>query len=398
MSSPDLSPRPGSGRLTRSWSLVWRLSLAVLVGAAAFAFTYGPAIDRLGPDAGAPARLAGLMALDLLAAPFGIALLAWRRRPAAAAVVVLLSTFSTWSAGAGVLAVVSFASTQSLRRIVGLGLAFTALGTAALLLAPDPEIPVWAEALGLAVLYAVLVLVGLYVRSRRQLVASLQVQAHATRREQEALAENARSAERARIAREMHDALGHRLSVIAMNAGALGSRPDLSADDTRSAAEVVRESAHQAMTELRQVLGVLNEPSSSRSDGSDVPTLAQLGALVQAGVGDGAVPELRWEADPTVVPETVSRHLYRIAQEALTNVRKHAPGQPTVVVVRFPTDDAVELVVHNQLARPVPAVTSAQLHHGLAGLAERARLAGGTLTAGPDGTGFLVRAVLPCPG
>jgi signal transduction histidine kinase len=398
MSSPQSPPPPWRRRLTRSWNLLWPLGFALLVGAAAFAAVYGPAVDRVGPDGADSTRLAVLMALDLVAAPFAIGLLAWRRHPAVGAAVVLLSAFSTLSVGAGVLAAVSFAAAQSTRRIVALGVGFTALAAAASMLVPDPDLPVWAEALGVAVIYALLVLVGFYVRSRRQLVASLQAQAQSTRREQEALGDSARSAERARIAREMHDALGHRLSVIAMHAGALESRNDLSAADTRMAAGVVRESAHHAMSELRQVLGVLNEASTTRSEGSDLPTLAQLAELVDTGVGDGAVPELRWEADVTAVPETVSRHLYRIAQEALTNVRKHAPGQPTVVVVRFPTRDVVELVVRNRLAMPVTPMTPEQGHHGLVGLAERARLAGGSLTAGPDGSGFVVRAVLPCQG
>lgn len=398
MSSPQPAPPRWRRRLTRSWSLVWRLGFAVLVGLTTFAVQYGTAVEEVGPAVEDSVRLGALMVLDLLAAPVALTLLAWRRRPAAGAAIVLLSAYSTLSVGAGILAVVSFAAAQSPRRVIALGVAFTAVATGTVLLVPDPEFPLWAEALGVAGLYALVVLVGLYVRSRRQLVASLQAQAQSTRREQEALGESARSAERARIAREMHDALGHRLSLIAMHAGALESRSDLSAEDTQMAAGVVRQSAHHAMSELRQVLGVLNEASSTRAEGSDVPTLEQLDELVQSGVGEGVVPELRWEADATAVPETVSRHLYRIAQEALTNVRKHAPGQPTEVVVRFPTRGVVELVVRNRLTEPVTAVTPGQLHHGLTGLAERARLAGGSLTAGPDDSGFVVRAALPCPG
>jgi len=399
MSSPHPPQQTRHRGLARSWSLVWRVGLSVLGGMVAFAVVYGTAIDRLDTAGADSVSLAGLMALDLLVAPFAIGLLGWRRHPAAAAATVLLSTFSPLSVGAGMLAAVSFAAAQPLRRAVGLGVAFTAASTAALLLAPDPDFPLWAESVGVAVVYALLVLVGLYVRSRRELVASLTVQAQSTRREQEALGASARSAERARIAREMHDALGHRLSVIAMHAGALESRTDLSAEDTRVAAGVVRESAHQAMSELRQVLGVLNEASSIRSEGSDVPTLAQLEELVEAGVGDGVVPELRWETDASTIPQTVSRHLYRIAQEALTNVRKHAPGQPTLVVVRGAGPGDVELVVRNQLTQqPAASRTArqAQLHHGLAGLAERARLAGGSLSAQPEGPVFVVRAVLPC--
>ena len=399
MSSPHASQPSRHPGLTRSWSLVWRLGLAVLAGLSAFAVVYGTAIDRLGTEAADAAGLVGLMAVDVLAAPFAIGLLAWRRHPAAAAASVLLSAFSTLSVGAGMLAAVSFAAAQPLRRTVGLGVALTLAASAVALVAPDPDVPLWAEALGVAVVYALLVLIGLYVRSRRQLVASLMLQAAATRREQEALGDSARSAERARIAREMHDALGHRLSVIAMHAGALESRADLSAQDTRTAAGVVRESAHQAMSELRQVLGVLNEASSTRPEGSDVPTLADLDELVEAGVGNGTVPELRWETDAGAITPTVSRHLYRIAQEALTNVRKHAPGQPTLLLVRAPRPDEVELVVRNQLPQHQAEPGSADqvgLHHGLAGLAERARLAGGSLSARREGQAFVVRAVLPC--
>ena len=401
MSSPDPPTPRWRGRAARSWSVVWPLGFALLLGGAVAAYQYGTAVDRLAADGSGSVRLATLMGLDVLAAPVALVLLAWRRRPAAGAVVVLLSAFSTLSVGAGALAAVSFAATQPARRVVALGVAFTGLAASAFLLAPDPGISLWAEALAVAVLYGLLVLVGLYVRSRRQLVASLQAQARSTQREQEALRESARSAERARIAREMHDALGHRLSVIAMHAGALGSRSDLSPDDSRMAADVVRESAHQAMSELRSVLGVLNEAPSTRSGGSDLPTLAQLDELVATGVGHGVVPALRADVDPAAVPEAVSRHLYRIVQEALTNVRKHAPGQPTEVSLRRPAPGTVELVVRNQRAAPVGAVdaaTSAQVHHGLTGAAERARLAGGSLTAGPEGSAFVVRVVLPCPG
>lgn len=397
MSNPHPAAPRWHGRVTRSWSLVWRLGFAVLVGGCAAAVQYGTAVDRVGSDGSDVVRLAALMALDVLAAPAALLLLGWRRDPVAGAVIVLLSAFSTLSVGAGALAAVSYAATQPMRRVITLGVAFTLLAATTSLVLPDPEFPWWAEASAVAVFYSILVLVGLYVRNRRQLVASLVAQAQSSQREQEALAESVRSAERARIAREMHDALGHRLSVIAMHAGALESRDDLSPDNTRMAAGVVRDSAHQAMTELRQVLGVLNEASSTRSEGTDLPTLAQLDELVVSGVGDGVVPSLDWQADVTGIPETLSRHLYRTAQEALTNVRKHAPGQSTWVVVRRPTRDTVELVVRNQLAEPVSTVTSAKVCHGLTGLAERARLAGGSMTAGPENSAFVVRVVLPCP-
>ena len=136
---------------------------------------YGTAIDRLGAEAADSARLAGTMAIDVLVAPVAIGLLAWRRRPAAAAASVLLSAFSVLSVGAR----------DARRRLLrggpaaapygrGSGVVFTAVSAAVVqVLDPDPDFPLWAEALGVAAVYALLVLVGLYVRSRRQLVASL---------------------------------------------------------------------------------------------------------------------------------------------------------------------------------------------------------------------------------
>lgn len=388
--------------MIRSWSLTWRIAFAIVVGLTAFAAVYGPAVDQSPSDDSRTVRLLMLMVVDALAFPFAVVLLAWRRRFAVAVVIIALSAISTLSVGAGVLAVVSLTAAQPVRRIVVVGAAFIALSVPTLLVLPDPEIRWWAEALGAAVAYALLALIGLYLRSRRQLVASLRAQAQSTQREQLALRHTARAAERARIAREMHDALGHQLSVIAMHAGALESRADLSVDDTRAAAGVLRETAHEAMNELRQVLGVLNHPASTREEGTDVPTLAQLEELVATGVGGDTTPHLRWETDPSTVPDTVSRHLYRIAQEALTNVRKHAPAQPTEVVIRSTSPDVVELEVRNQLATPTvppptPQVPPGLAHHGLTGLAERARLVGGSITAGPDDTHFVVRAVLPCP-
>lgn len=401
MPVPQLRPSQRSGRAARSWGRVWRWAFAVVVGAAASAVQYGTVVDEVGPDGPDAVGLAVLMALDVVAAPVALVLLAWRRRPVPAAAVILLSSFSALSVGAGVIAAVSFAATQSLRRVVAVGIAFTVLATSASWLVPGSESPSWGVALAVAAVYAVLALIGLYVRNRRQLVASLQAQARSTRAEQQALAETARSLEQARIAREMHDALGHQLSLIAMHAGALESRDDLSPEDTRTAAGVVRQSAHLAMDELRQVLGVLNH-ASTRSDGSDLPTLVQLDELLDTGIGSGVVPDFRCEIDVDALPPTLSRHLYRLAQEALTNVRKHAPGQPTVVLLHRLHPGAVELVVRNRLAdRPDGAQAAARsehVHHGLTGMAERARLAGGSITAGPEASEFVVRAVLPCQG
>jgi len=231
---------------------------------------------------------------------------------------------------------------------------------------------------------------GLFVRARRELVRSLRAQG-------DRAAEEARAAERRRIAREMHDVLAHRLSLLSVHAGALEFHPDAPAEEVAEAAGVIRQSAKTALEELRSVIGVLREDSGESLTQAPQPTLADLAALVEESEAAGMRITARIElGDAAPAAAAVGRTAYRIAQEGLTNARKHAPGAAVTLTVRAP-DGALQVEVRSlapvavAAAPPLPGTGT-----GLIGLAERVSLAGGTLEHGvdPDGA-FVLRASLP---
>jgi signal transduction histidine kinase len=228
---------------------------------------------------------------------------------------------------------------------------------------------------------------GLFVRARRQLVRSLHDQA-------DRRADEARAAERRRIAREMHDVLAHRLSLLSLHAGALEFNPDAPPEETQ-AAGVIRESARAALEELRGVIGVLREDSGESLTQPPQPTLADLPALVEESRAAGMRITARIELGDAAPAAPVGRTVYRIVQEGLTNARKHAPGAAVTLAVEE-TDGELRIEVRS--LAPV-AVASAPLPGagtGLIGLAERVTLADGELEHGVDPEGaFVLRARLP---
>jgi signal transduction histidine kinase len=231
---------------------------------------------------------------------------------------------------------------------------------------------------------------GLFVRARRELVRSLREQAGRA-------GDEARAAERQRIAREMHDVLAHRLSLLSVHAGALEFRPGAPAAEVAEAAGVIRESARTALDELRGVIGVLREDGSETLTQPPQPTLADLGALVEESKAAGMRITAWVELDDVEPPPTaVGRTAYRIAQEGLTNARKHAPGAAVTLSVGAPDGD---LQVEVRSLAPVAVASGPPLPGsgtGLIGLAERVALAGGRLEHGIDPEGaFVLRARLP---
>ena len=167
---------------------------------------------------------------------------------------------------------------------------------------------------------------GLYLRARRELVASLRERAERLEADQQHATEQAREAERRRIAREMHDVLAHRLSLLSVHAGALEFRPDAPADQITQAAAVIRTSAAAALADLRQVITVLREDSTA-TDGPPQPGLGQLADLLQESRSAGMTLDARIDLpDAGQLPEATGRTVYRVVQEGLTNARKHAPG------------------------------------------------------------------------
>ena len=247
----------------------------------------------------------------------------------------------------------------------------------------------WANAGACVLLTGVVLGWGLFVRARRELVRSLRAQG-------DRAAEEARAAERRRIAREMHDVLAHRLSLLSVHAGALEFHPDAPAEEVAEAAGVIRQSATTALEELRGVIGVLREDSGESLTQAPQPTLADLAALVEESRAAGMRVTARIELGDAAPPAAVGRTAYRIAQEGLTNARKHAPGAAVTLTVRAPDGD---LEVEVRSLAPVAVAAAAPLPGagtGLIGLAERVSLAGGTLEHGvdPDGA-FVLRASLP---
>lgn len=245
-----------------------------------------------------------------------------------------------------------------------------------------------------ALIYAVLVTTGMLVRSRRQLIASLEERARAAETEQRLRVEEARLLERERLAREMHDVLAHRISLLAVHAGALEFGPG-TPEGQREAAGVIRRSAHEAMEDLREVIGVLRDDAPGADPERPQPTLADVPGLVEESRRAGGRVTLEQNVpDPGLVPSRVGRHAYRIVQEGLTNARKHAPGADVRVSLGAGAELDVEIV--NAMPPGPPALPLPGSGTGLVGLAERVALLGGTLEHGRTGDGrFRLRAHLP---
>jgi signal transduction histidine kinase len=260
---------------------------------------------------------------------------------------------------------------------------------------------------------------GLYARARRELVASLRERAARLEADQEHSAERAREAERRRIAREMHDVLAHRLSLLSVHAGALEFRPDALPGEITQAAGVIRASASAALSELRQVITVLREDSDAVA-GPPQPELAQLRALLEESCAAGMT--LRQHLDLTEaepLPAAAQRAAYRVVQEGLTNARKHAPGAIVDVTVTGTAQAGlVAEIVSRRTPGAPPSVAAPQARRapagpdaaaasvpppgpgaGLIGLAERLALVGGELAHGTNAKGdFVLRATIPgCP-
>ncbi|MBO9523228.1 MAG: histidine kinase [Nocardioidaceae bacterium] len=334
--------------------------------------------------------------IDLAVGLVSFPLVFYRRRwPFPIAMLLtLFGAVSGSSAGPDVLAVVSLSTRRRLTEIIPVGVVGVAASYVYSLYQPDPdESPHWVNlTVSLAVTVAVIAW-GMFIGSRRELIWTLRERALHAEAERDLRVGQAQSAERERIAREMHDVLAHRISLVTMHAGALAYRTDLPPEQVRETAQLIQAKAHEALTDLRQVLGVLrgDETVGVRPQ----PTLADLDELLAEAREGGMVVDLADGLDGRTPSEQVGRTLYRIVQEALTNARKHAPG--THVSVRLHGDPEAGVTVTVRNAKPVgvrrPAAPGAGL--GLVGLRERAALAGGTLSVDDTPAAFVLRGWLP---
>ncbi|WP_079049404.1 sensor histidine kinase [Streptomyces torulosus] len=226
----------------------------------------------------------------------------------------------------------------------------------------------------------------------QQLVRAGWERAEQLQREQELVAEQARLRERARIAQDMHDVLGHDLSLIALSAGALKLAPGLEEHHRRAAGDI-RAKAAGAVERLGEVIGVLREETG------DVPTDpngSSLAGLIEEASVAGLAVKLYTDGTADDLPPVAERAIHRVVQEALTNVAKHAPGATVTVQVTHTATES-RVVVENG-----PSSSAANLQprprsggRGLIGLEERVRLAGGSVDHGPRDGGFAVAAWIP---
>jgi signal transduction histidine kinase len=381
-------------RSRRDWA-VDALCLVVAVG-----FGVAGYLPHYGSPVGDPAA-----ALDLAGGVVTITCLWWRRRfPVALAILgAVVGTYSLSSGGAGVILLFSAAVHRDPRWVVLVAVVQSAGAFAYAAVWPDPDIPyLWLVVLIHALLGATLAW-GMLVRSRRHLVDSLRDRAARAESEQGLRVAQARDHERARIAREMHDVVAHRISIVSLHAGALEFRPDASPEEVARAAGIIRTSAHEALEDLRQVIGVLRDGDSAGVAGpapAEVrpqPGLRDLPALLRESRDAGMRIDEQLALSGDEPAGTTGRTAYRVVQEGLTNARKHAWGATVRVRCAGSPDDGLTVEIATPAAvgagpgAPIPGTGT-----GLVGLRERVELADGRLEATPtaDG-GFLLRARLP---
>ncbi|WP_079102956.1 histidine kinase [Streptomyces sp. TP-A0356] len=382
-------PRRRPRRTLRDWVVDFGCFLLAVV----IAFATGHSLRQ---DAHTPPAL---VVADLSLAGLSCAAVWLRRRwPLGLALAMIpVGLVSTTSGGAGMIALFTVAVHRPFKYAAWVSGIQFALIPLFFWLRPDPDLPFLAAVFVTALVTAAIVGWGLFVRSKRQLMLSLRDRARRAETEAALRAEQAQRLAREAIAREMHDVLAHRLTLLSVHAGALEFRPDAPREEIARAAGVIRESAHEALQDLREIIGVLRTGDSDET-GRPQPTLAAIDALVAESREAGMKVVLDHRvADPGSVPASVGRTAYRIAQEALTNARKHAPGAEVTVTVAGAPGEGLTVTVRNP-APPgeVPHVPGSG--QGLIGLTERASLAGGSLDHGTaaDG-GFRVHAWLPWP-
>ncbi|MDG4764027.1 histidine kinase [Solwaraspora sp. WMMD406] len=376
--------------------------------------------------------------LDLMLGLASCGLLWVRRRwPAGVALIALPIGVLSVTGGIAVLILLfTVAVHRPLAVAAGVAVAHLTVSPIFYLIYPDRDLDLFGAVVLTAIVIGAVLAWGMFVRARRQLVVSLRDRAYRAEAEQLLRVAQARQLERTRIAREMHDVLAHRISLLSLHAGALEFRPDASREEITRAAGVIRVTAHQALEELREVIGVLRSDHSTapagptglpgptgwngptRSTGltgstgqagntalvggpePPQPTLADLPELVAESRNAGTRVTLTSEIDqPSRLPTGLGRAAYRIVQEGLTNVRKHAPGAAAKVAVRGRPGAGLTVEVTNRRSvsrppdSPIPGSGT-----GLVGLAERASLVGGRLDYGTTESGYYrLVAWLPWP-
>ncbi|MFD4771690.1 sensor histidine kinase [Streptomyces niveus] len=350
-----------------------------------------------------------LVALD---APLGaVACLGlwWRRRfPLLLALIMVpVGALTNSGTGAGIVIILNLALRVPWQRSLPVLCAMIAAVAPYVLIYSVPYEGGWAAAVFVLAYFLVFFAWGSALRARRLLVLKLREDADRERTEHARRLAESRRAERTAIAREMHDVLAHRISLLSVHAGALayrtrkseaGSGAQLSGAEIAESAQVIRDNAHQALNELRDVLYVLRTDTDSGEPAPPQPDMADLLGLVDEARAAGQTVDYGAEVDSESEPPRpqLQRTAYRVVQEGLTNARKHAPGsQVKVRVYAGSPREEVTVEVSNPLPAGVAESEIPGAGAGLTGLHERVELDGGTLRHGSvDGT-FTLSARLP---
>jgi signal transduction histidine kinase len=237
---------------------------------------------------------------------------------------------------------------------------------------------------------AVAFAVGWGLRSSEERAVAAAVRANEAAAESRERARIAVAEERARIARELHDVLAHSVSLMVVQAGAAEQVVDDDAEYVRRALETIRTTGTESLDEVRRVVSILRE-SGEEAGLEPQPGMGELPRLVESSRSQGLDVGLAIDGDPTQVPPGLGLAAFRIVQESLTNIRKHSDATFAEVAVRVAPERLEVEVRDDGPRRREPGGAG----HGLIGMRERAAVYGGALEAGPSGTGFSVRAVIP---
>lgn len=249
------------------------------------------------------------------------------------------------------------------------------------------------QTLGHILLVAIPLLAAGQVRTHRSYLRALTERLELAEQTREGEAERRAAQERMRIARELHDVVAHTLTEINVEAAAAAER--LGPGEARGALERIEQTSHGAIGELRAILGVLRDPSiPEEPPRAPAPKIANIAELIDRARGTGLVVQFAIDGEqPESISDAASLAAYRIVQESLTNARRHAPGAPVRINLRF---DSGQLSVAIENPTTARVNGNGAVHGvGIAGMRERASAVGGSLDASPTGQSFRVRAQLP---
>ncbi|QLQ36415.1 sensor histidine kinase [Micromonospora robiginosa] len=376
-----LVPDPTSDRAVARHRLADAVAVTVALG-------YGLTMLRIGDATAAGAAIPWPVDV-LIGLLCAVPLLFRRRRPVAVLAALLpFGVISVTATGPILVALFTAAIRRRARLVFTLGAVHVGTGVVYFLLQQDPPYPVWVDVVLRAVTGAAAIGWGQFVRAYRRLTESLRAHAARLQAEQHLRVDQARLTERARIAREMHDVLAHRMSLISLHAGALEVRTDARPDEIAIAAGAIRSSAHEALEELRAVVGVANRPEPPQPGLADVPDL--VASARAAGMRVEFADEVTADDPPTMVGRTV----YRIAQEALTNARRHGSDASAAIRLAGGPGDGLRVVVVNP-SSGTGGSADRPGGMGLVGIGERVALAGGRVSHGARGGEYRLEAWLP---